>query len=262
MLFNSAKRSEGFTLIEILLFVGIFSLVVVAFMSIFVSVSQVTVRQSSAAEVAAQSQLLLQTIQYYVERSSFIDIVPDIETSQLTLRMSTSTEDTVYVYIEDDRVTMESSEGARYITSPKVKASNIAFTRRTNTNGHDSLAVSFVMEYNTTNIKQAFVQAFSTSVARVSAATFDSNIVPSALSTYNLGASSGDWRSINNTIFFSASKVGVGISTPSSTFQVAGGDVYVSSVPYGLVLKAPNGTSCYRLTVTNTGSLATSTVGC
>jgi Tfp pilus assembly protein PilV len=256
-------HQRGFTLIEVLLFVGMFSIMVVAFMSIFVSVSDVSLRQTSAAEVGSQSQYLLQTIQFYVERSSVIDLAKDTATSTLKLRMASSTEDPTIIRLSGTAVTLQQAGGAVItLTSSKVNVANLVFTKAENPPGHDSVAISFTIQNSSANLKQKFLEAFNTSVARVSAASFDSNVVPSANNTYGLGAAAGDWKSINNTIYFAGSKVGIGVSSPSSTLQVTGGDVYIDTANQGLILKAPNGTSCYRLTVTNTGTLATSTIGC
>jgi type II secretory pathway component PulJ len=254
---------KGFSLLELLVFVGIFSLVIVGFMTIFVGVSQIAVRGNSSAEVASQSQFLLQTIQYYIERSSAIEITADTATSTLKLRMASSTEDPIIITLSGSAVTLQKNGGATTtLTSSKVSVTNLAFTRRTNPPGHDSVAIAMTVQYNTSNLKQSFSEVLNTGVTRVAAATFDSNVVPSTGNTYVLGASTGDWKSINGTIYFSGSKVGIGVASPSSTFQVSGGDAYIDTASQGLVLKAPNGTSCYRVTVTNGGGIATTSVGC
>src|SRR6185369_9353928 len=71
--------------------------------------------------------------------------------------------------------------------------------------------------YNTSSIKQKFMQAFDTTIARVSAATFDSNVIPSSTATYDLGVTSQTWRSVNNVLYFSSGNVGVGVASPGFT---------------------------------------------
>ena len=257
------QASAGFTLLEVLLFIGIFAVIIVGFMGVFITASSVAVRQSSSAEVASQSQFLLQQVQYYVERSSAIEITADTATSTLKLRMPLAAEDPTIIQLSGSGVTLQQAGGAtRSLTSSKVNVSSLSFTRRTNPPGHDAVAVAFTMQYNTANLKQRFSEALNTSVTRVAAATFDSNILPSLANTYGLGASAGDWRSINSTLYFSGSNVGVGVSSPTSKLQVTGGDIYIDTASQGVILKAPNGTSCYRLGVSNTGSVTTTSVSC
>ncbi len=55
--------------------------------------------------------------------------------------------------------------------------------------------------------------------------------------------------------------VGVGSSVPGARLHVQGGDVYVGSTGSGVILRSPNG-SCFRVTVSNAGALATAAVAC
>lgn len=251
----------GFTIIELLIFIAIFSTMVVAFMYVFTSVSGVQIRQSAQAEVASQSQFLLQTIQYYVERASVVDITGDTATTTLQLRMPTAAEDPTIIRLSGNAVTLQQGGGpVRNLTSNKIIVTNLQFTKRSNPPGHDSVSTQFTLTYNTQNMHQQFVQSLDLAVSRAAAATFDSNLVPSTGATYGLGAAAGDWRSINNTIYFSGSNVGIGASSPSQKLQVSGGDVYVDTSGNGIILK--NGASCYRLYITGSGGIATTSVTC
>jgi hypothetical protein len=57
--------------------------------------------------------------------------------------------------------------------------------------------------------------------------------------------------------------VGIGTNdeTPSARLQVASGDVYLSDLESGVILKSPNGL-CWRLTVNNNGNFLSSPVEC
>jgi hypothetical protein len=52
--------------------------------------------------------------------------------------------------------------------------------------------------------------------------------------------------------------VGIGTTAPSSKLQVTGGDIEVSTIASGLILKSPDGTR-YRVTVANGGTLSVAT---
>jgi len=56
--------------------------------------------------------------------------------------------------------------------------------------------------------------------------------------------------------------VGVGNTTPNAKFHVTGGDIAVASQGNGVILRATDGCNCYRLTVNNSGALATTIVPC
>ncbi|MBI2888912.1 MAG: hypothetical protein HYY10_03240 [Candidatus Liptonbacteria bacterium] len=220
-----ARSRAGFTIFELIIFAAVLSLVVVAFLAILVSVTRVHVRQSAAAEVNQQSQFLLQTIQYHVEQASFIELEENVVTSTLKLRMSASSSDPTYIYLAANVIYLKQTDGgeAQPLTSNKVTVSDLAFTKRVHARAADSVSVNFTIAYNTQNVGERFSQTLNTAIARVNAATFDSNLIPSSTATYDVGVTSQVWRSVNNVLYFSGSNVGVGISSPGQTLEVNGG---------------------------------------
>lgn len=216
---------SGFTILELLIFSAIFTLASVAFIGILASVSRVQVRQGSAAEVTTQSQFLLQTIQRLVEQSSVVEMAANAPTSTLKLRMASSSADPTYVYLSSSTVYLKATDSGvpEQLTSGRLSVTDLTFTKRANAGGHDSVSVSFTLAYNTANIQQRFSQSLDTAIARVSAATFDSNIVPTAGNTFQLGVAAQDWQSINSTIYFSGGNVGIGVASPGQTLEINGG---------------------------------------
>lgn len=55
--------------------------------------------------------------------------------------------------------------------------------------------------------------------------------------------------------------IGTGEENPSSRLEIAKGDVYLSDIESGIILKSPNG-KCWRLTVNNYGNFLSSPVEC
>jgi hypothetical protein len=66
---------------------------------------------------------------------------------------------------------------------------------------------------------------------------------------------------ITRLMVMSTGNVGVGTSLPGARLQVAGGDAYVSTVGNGVILRSPNG-NCFRMTVSNAGTLGSAAVAC
>lgn len=253
---------KGFTVLEVLVYTAIFTLVVGAFITMLVAITQVQTRQSASAEVEQQSQFLLQQLQYYIQGASLVELVQDTATSTLKLRMTASSTDPTIITLNGGVVYLQQGSGAQQpLTTNKVSVSNVTFTKRSNAPSHDSVDVAFTVAYNTSNVTQAFSQALQTSIARVSAATFDSDIRASSTNTYKIGASTQEWQSINSTIYFNGANVGVGVITPNAKLQVSGGDVYIDTNPKGLILR-DSGSVCWRVTISTGGVLQTATTTC
>ncbi|MEK7212572.1 MAG: hypothetical protein AAB686_02760 [Patescibacteria group bacterium] len=259
------RARSAFTVLELVIFSAIFALAAVSFITILISVTRVQVRQGAAAEVNQQSQFLLQTLQRYIEQSVMVDVASDAPTTNLKLRMAAAYDPT-YLYLENGRVYLQETDSGtpEPLTSARVRVTDLSFVKRVNPSGHDSVNLSFALEYVAPTPEQRFMQALRTSVSRVNAATFDSNVIPSTGNIYKLGVSAGDWQSINNTIFFNGSNMGVGVSAPNAKLQVSDGDIYVDTVTptlRGIILRSPNG-FCWRITPTNAGVLTTASTTC
>lgn len=228
--------SKGFTLIEVLISIGIFSLIIIAFIGILVVVSQVQVQSSSSMAVGQESQFLLQKLQYYVETASVVNIPTSTPTSTLQLYMASSSVDPMSITLASGTVYLQQTASGplQALTSPKVTVSDLSFVRSANPPGHDTVSVSFTMAYNTANALQAFSQLFQSTVEHVSAATFDTGVYPSA-SPEPLGSSGGLWSPINGVVYFNGSNVGVGsaVTSPAEQLSVGGGLqlLYQSSPP-------------------------------
>lgn len=91
---NRVKR--GFTLIELIVFIAIFSIIIVSLIAIFVSLVQVQSNQSAVASVNEESQFLIQQINYYVSSARLIDMTQDVAGSTLVLR-ELSSQDPTYI---------------------------------------------------------------------------------------------------------------------------------------------------------------------
>jgi type II secretory pathway pseudopilin PulG len=162
---------KAFTLIELLVFIGIFTTIIVSFITIFVALVNVQSDQSAVSEVNQESQFLLQQIQYYVESARLVDMVPDVATSTLVLREYGGFQDPTSITVIGGVVYLQQGVGGvlQPLTPPnKVLVPNLSFTRHYNvgTNsaayGTDSVSFSFTMAATSTN-NQAYSQTFQSS---------------------------------------------------------------------------------------------------
>lgn len=237
-LLSSSERA-GFTLVEVLLSIGIFTLVVVAFGGIFVAITNVGTQQSSSSAVNQESQALLQRIQYFVGTASLVNMPTSTPTSTLQLFMASSSANPTYITLASGTVYLQQSTSSPLVplTSKRVTVSNLLFTRQANPPGHDVVNVSFTLAYNTPTVAQSFSQLFQSSVVHVSAATFDSGVYASAVGE-PLGNLTTPWTPINGLIYTSGNNIGIGASSPAYALDVSG---WIRSSSGGFVF--PDGTT-------------------
>ena len=83
-------------------------------------------------------------------------------------------------------------------TNKAWNASNaLAFTKFSNTPAHDIIQVDLTLNYNTPNPQSAFSKTLSTAIGRVSAATFDSNLIPAGtVGSRNIGQVTQQWENL------------------------------------------------------------------
>lgn len=193
-------NQKAFTLIEILIYIAILSIVAVLFTGILSTGTRVQLQETAANEVSNQLNFAIQTIQRLVRDSSAIivtnastctsagdvDTVPGTAQPCLKLRMHDDGQaggrDPIFVWADSNlgKIQMKQGNGAiSDLTTNKVvvPSDGLKFTKLINYPGHDAVQISLTLNYNTANVQSQVSRSITTAVGRVSAATFDSKLL-------------------------------------------------------------------------------------
>ena len=251
------KHSPGFSLIELAIYIAIFVVSAVFLTAILTAVTRVQLRQKSYNEVNHQISFVGNTIERLVQESSVIDISAGTATSSLVLRLASSSLDPTSIYSSSTAIYLQEGTSTPIaLTDSKINVDNFSVTKYENPSGKAIVQVSMAFSFNTSNDKAKFNRAVQLAIARVSAASFDSDIIPNATNSYDLGNSTYNWKSA-----YFAGSIGVGVNTSAAAKIKSSGDIAIASSTAGLILMSPNST-CYRVTITNAGAFSTSSVSC
>lgn len=201
------NRATGFTLIEILIYISIFAVVSGLMTGILAMVLKINQKESAVAETTGQLNFTMQTISRLVKESSNIDIVSSAATSTLRLRMkdsagSATDRDPVVIWLDEPSKIIKMSGGTGFyqrtsnLTDEKVIVDKLEFTKFSQYPGHDTISVDIQFTYNSNNQNSRITRALQSAIARVSAATFDSDILPGSAYTFSIGQSGSAWQRI------------------------------------------------------------------
>ncbi len=256
---KKSSGRAGFTLVEVLIYAAVFAVSAVFLVQILTTVTRTQLKQTSANEVNAEVSFVAETIQRLVRESALVENDAGVATSTLRLRTTASSTDPTLVYVDASSTAIylqQGSSSAVPLTDDKVTVGNFSITKFENVGASAVVQVDLTLNYNTSAEQSKASQTWRGAITRVSAATFDSSILPSSDGALNLGGSSSRWQDG----YFSGS-LGLGTSPVSGAKIKSTGNVGFTTSTVGLVLVSPNGT-CYRLGISNAGVYTTSTVTC
>ncbi len=249
-------RNKGFSLIEMLIYISIFVAISAFLVSILIIFTQVHVRQTSINEVNDQISFVNNTVERLVRESSIIDMTSNVTTSTLTLRMASSTLDPTTIYLSDNTVYLrEGSYDPIPLTDSQIQVNDFSVTKYENPGGYAIVQVHITVSYNTEGQRAKYKRTTRTAISRVTAATFDSSLLPNTGSTYDVGESGTAWRYG----YFSAG-IGIGVEPIGGISLRLTDDIEFTTSSAGVILRSPNNT-CYKLGVDNSGNVTTTVTG-
>ncbi len=238
----------AFSILEVIIYTAIFTAVIGLAVGIFIGAVKIGNRETASAEVTSQLNFVLQSIERLASRSSNFDIISGTATSTLKLRMPAPASNPTCVFLSGGVIKIAGPDGsnrncdfanATNLTNNKVIVDRLNFTKITFYPGHDNVLIDLQLTYNSADPQSRVVRSLQSAIPRVSAATFDDNLLPGSDNTYDFGLTGTRWR---NGLFSGNLRAG-------------------SDSSHGLILTSPNGT-CYRLTVSDAGALSTASITC
>lgn len=176
---STLNPDAGFSLIEILIYTALIGIAGSFLSGTLVSILKLQNQQDASAQVNQQINFVLQNVQKAVRDSSLIDMEGNTTSSTLTLRMADSALDPTLIYLSGTTIYLKKGAADPLaLTTTDVNADQLQFIKVSSSPGHDSVTVTISVSYNTQNSQKSFSKTITSAVARVSAATFDSDIIP------------------------------------------------------------------------------------
>ena len=214
----------GFTLVELLIYSAIFTVTAGLLTSILIMVSNIQTKENASFEVTRQLQFITQTVQYAIRDSSIVDAVyegsnpanPCTQYCTVRLRVTDPALDPTIVSSDAGGVYIQEGANPKVpLTSTKVRISNLKFVKTDNPGGISTTTIDLAIVYDGGSPELTFTKALSSAIAHVSAATFDSDLLPDTDAGRGVGSSTLRWRDLTLSN-------GLTISGPAGAGEYAG----------------------------------------
>lgn len=208
---NKNWHRRGFTLIETLVYIAVFAIVATFLVMIFDVVGRIQNKQGSANEVNQQISFVGNTVSRLVKESSLVENAAGESSSSLILRMPQTALDPTRIFLENEAIYLkQGAESAVSLTDENVSVQDFSVVKYENPGGPSVVQVDLTLSYNSDNPQAQTTRKARTAITRISAATFDSSILPTG-GNFSIGqAAAPSW----GRIFLSRGSQ----TTPSYTF--------------------------------------------
>ncbi len=157
------KNKKGFTLVELLLYMGIFSILLTVTLQMFGSVFEFQLESQAVSSVDVDGKFIVNRFNYDVSRASSITLPVTLGESSSALTVVVNSQSLTYSLSDGDINLNNASTGTTdQLNSVETTASNLSFTRLEGNAGKDLIQMSFTLTSEVTQRKGKEVRSFQT----------------------------------------------------------------------------------------------------
>ncbi len=154
---------KGFTLIELILYMGLFSIFLVALTQIFSSALELKVESEATSSVQQDSRYILERLSYDINRADSITTPSSIGAQDSTLTIVISGQDYTY-NLNGNKLELTSPNGTVQMNGYNTSVTNVSFTRLGNSGGKNSIGISYTVNSLSTQSKGTESKTIQTSL--------------------------------------------------------------------------------------------------
>lgn len=172
---KKCSLQRGITLIELLLYMGIFSLLLMVFVQLFGTIVNVSLESQSTSAVSQDGRYILNQMTYTLHQASTFAQPSGFGAANAgsTLQFTT-TDGTIYTYslssdpLGQKKLLLSDGASTEQINSAGTTVSNLSFTRlkTSGTSGESSVTISFTLTSTTRQQKGYEQKTFTTTVGK------------------------------------------------------------------------------------------------
>jgi type II secretory pathway pseudopilin PulG len=144
---ENGKSQSGFTLVELLMYMGLLSLLLVALTTIFVAIIDTQLNAQTTSYVAQDGRYIYSRLIADIHKASSVQAPLNLGDTTNALQMTVSSSSATYS-LTDGNLVMTDSSGSHIMNSFGTTVSGLTFTRIGNVNGKHTFRINFTVSGN------------------------------------------------------------------------------------------------------------------
>lgn len=146
--------ARGFSLMEIVIYLGILALVMVGFITFFLSITRSGNKNFVIQEVQVNNRIALDTINQYIKSASGVNIADstfDLDPGVLSLSMDDVSLNPTIISLNQDNGRLQITEGSNspvYITSDDISVTYLEFNHVSTSNNHSHIRMQLTSKFD------------------------------------------------------------------------------------------------------------------
>lgn len=161
---KNTKKQFGFTLVELLVYFGLFSILLVVMTSVFISMLEQRTEDTAQSFLQQESQYLLTKLKSLVYEADTIVLPADPGDSGTSLSFQAQGV-TKTLFIDSGRLVYQTTTESWYLTSPDVTITDFQVVNQTGTSVHQGVGITVVLQSSLPQQRESLSRVLSTTLA-------------------------------------------------------------------------------------------------
>lgn len=145
MIGNKFFAKRGFTIVELIIYMGLLSILLAVVTEIFLSILDLQNQSTAVSNVSQDGKYIISRLGYDIRRSSEITVPASTGVKTENAALTIDGEAFTYTASSSGGLVITQNSGSDYLTSNETRISNLSFTRLGNAGGKNSLMISFTL---------------------------------------------------------------------------------------------------------------------
>lgn len=161
----TSMDDTGFTLVELLLYMGLFMILLVVFLQLFSSILDVSLESQSTSAVTTDGKYILTRLAYDIQNATSIVTPANVGDTRSSLEIISNGTDEDFVLSNNNLILNNISANTfDSLNSVETKVSNLSFTRLGNTSNKPTITISFTLTSTATRTSGPETKNFTTTI--------------------------------------------------------------------------------------------------